>query len=301
MIGCRQKRFFTVFSILGMVICPLFALGQKQERREPPRQNIRQQTDNFIYVLSPMKLGCEALGIHLDLVTKGVAGDPMEAWEHIRLTDGSQSLLLQQLNDLRHHVRFTEGPTALRYVRLLTSPETWFLWNNGKIAVEIMEAGSASTLPNFGLDRQPLILTSPDKMEGIKGGFQSTGWMYDPRDHKMQLIRHSFQNGKDKEKVLRTMNPPDFTILGIGSRGILTHKAYQVGNFSAPSILPVNGGFQITRWLYVEDYSGTKGKESIQQVQEFVGTDGEYRQTVLKTLSPPPSLPDTHFSIPKFE
>jgi len=262
---------------------------------------MQQQIDNFIDVVSPMKLGCEAPGMHLDLVTKGLTGDPMEGWEHLRLTAGSQSSLLQQLNDLRHHVHITDGPTALRYVRLLTSPETWFLWNNGKLAVEILEAGAASTLPNFGLNREPLILTSPGKMESIKGGFQSTEWMYDPRNHKMQLIRHAFQNGKDRDKVLKTINPPDFTLLGTGRMGILTHKAYQAGNFSPLSISPVNGGFQITRWLFVEESSGMKRKESIQQVQEFVGTDGEYRQTILKTISPPPSLPDTRFSKPRFE
>ena len=84
------------------------------------------------------------------------------------------------------------------------------------------------------------------------------------------------------------------------SLGVLTRKAYRAGNFSPPSVVIVTGGFQITRWLFVEDYTGTKVKESVQQVQEFVGTDGEYRRTVIKTLSPPPSLPETHFSIPKF-
>ncbi len=119
-----------------------------------------------------MQLGCEAPGIRLDLVTSGMIGEPEEAWEHIRLTEGSKSLLLKQRNDLRHSVRIADGQTALRYVRLLTSPETWFLWKNGKLAVEILEADAASKLPNFGLRRLPATLTSTVSMDGIKGGSQ---------------------------------------------------------------------------------------------------------------------------------
>ncbi len=115
------------------------------------------------------------------------------------------------------------------------------------------------------------------------------------------MIRDTYKHGEDKYKVLKTMNRPDFAILGTGMMGILTHKAFHAGNFSPPSILPVNGGFQITRWLFVENYSSKKKKESVQQVQEFIGMEGEYRQTILKTISPPPSLPNTDFYVPKFE
>ena len=67
-----------------------------------------------------------------------------------------------------------------------------------------------------------------------------------------------------------------------------------------PSVVKVIGGFQITRWLFVEDNHGKRVKESVQQVQEFVGDDGEYRRTILKTMAPP-ALPQTNLFIPKFE
>lgn len=35
-----------------------------------------------------------------------------------------------------------------------------------KITVEILEASAAATLPNFGLNRQPLFLHSTNKMDG---------------------------------------------------------------------------------------------------------------------------------------
>ncbi len=279
----------------------MIMFGQKPLRKEPPSQSVQKQMYDYIYVVSPMKLGFEIPGFHLDLITKGVAGAPMEAWEHIRLMDGKKSLLLQQLNNLRHHVHITDVQTALRYVRLITSPETWFLWKNGKLAVEILEAGAASALPNFGLKRQPLIILSPVKTKSIKGGFQSTYWIYDPRDRKMQLMYEAYKNGKDRNKVLKTTNSPDFSILGNGMMGILTHKAYQTGNYSSPTIKSVDGGFQITRWLFVEAYSGSKDKESIQLVQEFVGTDGEYRRSILKTISNPDYPRECSISIPKFE
>ena len=106
-------------------------------------------------VLHPMTLGCELPGVHIDLVISGGVL-PMEAGERIRLSDGSQSILLRQFHDLRGHVRIMNASTALRIARLLTSPETWFLWDRGEAAAEIVEAKDALMLPNFGLTEQSL-------------------------------------------------------------------------------------------------------------------------------------------------
>lgn len=87
MTTCRQAMLFLMFSILAMAAYPRLATGQKQARSAAAEEKLRQQIDNFIYVLSLMKLGCENPGVRIELVTKGLAGFPMEAWEQIRMTD----------------------------------------------------------------------------------------------------------------------------------------------------------------------------------------------------------------------
>ena len=116
----------------------------------------------------------------------------------------------------------------------------------------------------------------------------------------MELIRNTFRNDQDKNTVLKTMKPPDLTLLGNGSMGILTRNDFRAEGFSPATFLPVSGGFQITRWLYVEDSQGEKQKRSVQQVQEFVGADGTYHRTV-QTTHMPPKLPNSQLSIPRFE
>ncbi len=253
---CQQclRAFLVLLLVFIMVLRPGHALEQRQPRpkrplSKPPSLDI----DNLISVLHPMILGCELPNAHLHLVIKGFAGFPMEGWEYIQLRDGRQARILHTLNDLRGHVSITDGPTALRYVRLLTSPETWFLWKQNRLEVEILEAGEALFLPNYGLQEQS----------------------------------HSFSS-------------PDFTLMGDGSMGILTRKAYRAGGFAPAAVVPVAGGFQITRWLYSEEIGDNREAGSARQIQEFVGADGTYRRTLLKTRSAP-SLPNAQLTIPKFE
>ena len=134
------------------------------------------------------------------------------------------SLLLRQLNDLRGHVHIADPQSALRYTRLLTAPATWFLWRRTQLEVEIIEGTQAYTLPNFGLRDHPIRLSSTATWEGIRGGFRTTQWQYDPLERKMQLVRHTYRYGRDADTVLKTMSPPDFSILGNGMFGILSRK-----------------------------------------------------------------------------
>ena len=158
-------------------------------------------------------------------------------------------------------------------------------------------------LPNFGLKEHPLLLNSPitRDMPTTRFSLASTAWRYDPRTRKMELVRSSFKHGPYREQILKAMNPPDFTLLGDGSMGVLTKSAYKQGGFSSAAVISVPGGFQITRWLYIEKSSGKQVTGSVRQVQEFVGSDGEYRRTVIKTfLTPPWSAQGANFSFPMF-
>ena len=250
-------------------------------------------------VLHNMTLGCEIPGVHLDIVCKDV-GLPIEAFEQIRLSHGDRSEMVRKLNDVRGYVHITDGSTALRYVRLLTSPETWFLWKERKqTEMEIMEAGDALARPNFGLHEHGTYLGSPLKPMRILGVDRIVYWQYDARSKKMELVEFPGSPGVDK--ALKTMSPPDLTILGDGMMGIVTRQAFRKGGFSPATVVAVPGGFQVTRWLYVESFPGEKRRRSIKQVQEYVGADGEYRQKVLKSPSKIPSLPDTNFSMMHFE
>jgi hypothetical protein len=248
-----------------------------------------------------MSLGCEAPGVHVDLVTVGMAMQPMEGCESIRATNASKSIVLKQLSDLRGYVRISDGLMALRYVRLITSPETWFLWRTGHLNVEILEAADAAAMANYGLKRESHLINASTRMVGnLSGPHYYSQWWYDPTTRKMQQYRQSNKSG-ERDKLLATMRNPDFTLLGTGDMGILTQADFRTGGFSRAVVTKVAGGYQVTRWLFVEDYNVKNVKQSAQLVQEFVATDGDYRRTVVREISPAPTLRDGRFYIPKFE
>ena len=78
-----------------------------------------------------------------------------------------------------------------------------------------------------------------------------------------------------------------------GWYGLLSDRAYRTGGFQPPVVRPVPGGYRIVRWVCV--YIGLQGA-AVEQWQEDVGPDGDYKRTVLKTRKPP-KLPDTTWYI----
>src|SRR5258708_4355259 len=86
----RRRRWLLIILLgLSLPFFPYEAHGQSRTHTQRPRQPIHSHEDNRVHVLHPMTVGCELPGVHLDLVTADVLGLPMEAWEHIRLSDGS--------------------------------------------------------------------------------------------------------------------------------------------------------------------------------------------------------------------
>jgi len=78
-----------------------------------------------------------------------------------------------------------------------------------------------------------------------------------------------------------------------GGEGVLSAQAYRRGGFTPTSVKSLNGGFEITRWLYFPG-SGS-GPGAVAHVRESVTADGTYRRVTL-TSSDPPHLPDTYWS-----
>lgn len=196
------------------------------------KKSIQMEQDRSIYELQPLRLGYERTGVHLDLVLQGMAGLPMQGWEHIALFDGKQTVVLTQLNQLRGYVHIPDGKAALRYVRLLTAPQTWLLWKHGVQQAELVEAIDAPKLPNFGLARvmnsSGMLLGgiahdtyhaagfTPATVQPVAGGFWVTRWLYvddrrkRPGRQMVQRVREFVGvDGEYKRTVLQSMPPPD--------------------------------------------------------------------------------------------
>ncbi len=78
----------------------------------------------------------------------------------------------------------------------------------------------------------------------------------------------------------------DWTPSLSGSLGRLSEVDFRNDHFEAVKVRQVPGGFSILRWTF----SGSLGHESdvwgsysIQKVKEFVGKDGDYKRSVVKT------------------
>ncbi len=215
------------------------------------------------------------------------------------MSTGDKSTIVRQIDDLRGHVSISDSATALRFARLLTSPETWFLWGQQEFAVEIVEAKDALLMPNFGPNKG-FVLNSwqvPGTVD-TRIGLESTEWRYDARTRKMMIIDYTKPARHTETTDTKTL--PDYTMLGDGSMGVLTQRAYRQGAFSPAAATPIQGGFQITRWLFIENHDSTPSVESLEQVREFIGEDGEYRRTTIRTVSPPSPLYGTSFRFPLF-
>jgi len=159
--------------------------------------DINAMMDNWVRVRRRMTIGCERPGVRLDLVLKGPACHPQEGSERIRLSEGGHVLFVKHLNDLQGHVAIHDSQTALKYVRLLTSSETWFIWNEGPCALEVLERNEARNIPRFGLHEEITLEEWGDVREGIMGvlsahTFHAAGFSHPVvtrTDHGFTIVR----------------------------------------------------------------------------------------------------------------
>jgi hypothetical protein len=234
------------------------------------------------FVAQQARLALEKPGVRINLIQTRFV-DPVQAGLRLQLVVGKQKMLLSNISQLRGQVEITHEEAALRYVRLLTSPQTWYLWR--KREMEVLEA---TTLPDvlaagFGIEG---VLLDPENGRG------DPYWLYDPYKKKFELVRHT---PEDKYIILKTEKYPDLSAYGTGYQGILSRKLFRAIGCTPPKTTAVKGGYEITRWLFNEEPTG-----SLRLVREFVGADGTYKRTVLqkKELS---SLFGFSLLIPTFE
>jgi hypothetical protein len=86
---------------------------------------------------------------------------------------------------------------------------------------------------------------------------------------------------------------------GSGYLGVVSREAYKIGPFSPARVQKLDGGYEITRWIFTKN-SRTK-EERIQKVKELVKTDGEYHRTILENRVPPHIPGVLRFWLPTFE
>jgi hypothetical protein len=252
-----------------------------------------------IRVIQTASFGFEKSNVKIELVrTKSV--DPDEAGHRLRVTDGSEVVLITGIGQLRGHVQIRSEQAALRFVRLQTSPETWYLFRGRE--VEIIESNMLHEIltPGFGARRvlvnlsgqiDKTLLRKPGK------GEESPYWLYEPETKSFEQIRHTKQ---DRYVAIKTDKRPDLSAYGDGSMGVLSSEAFKKGGFSSPEVLKAAGGYQITRWIYADGRFEKGRGERVQKIREVVGEDGAYTRAVLETKKPP-RLPGIQWLILTFE
>jgi hypothetical protein len=183
--------------------------------------------------VNPVHLGCERDQVRLGLFTVTACLTPLSPTEGIVLEQAGRLMRLQGLNQLRGLVRIVDGPSALRFVRLRTSPATWHTWPDRVREVEVVASSHLQSLPTFGLPklRYPPrhdasgylgILSdtayrgsqfTPPMVEEVDKGFRVSRWIY-RRDltHKtsvQQVQEVVMQDGAYRRTVITQMPPPD--------------------------------------------------------------------------------------------
>ncbi|MEO7719026.1 MAG: hypothetical protein ABIY70_22745 [Capsulimonas sp.] len=114
-------------------------------------------------------------------------GEPEEAFEYLGLVQSGKTKLVHSLAELRGSVEIKSGKDALDYVRLRTSPPTWFLWK-GRPTVEMAEKERAGEMTNYGLHaslasgvKPKAILgkagVSPATVQPLGQGYRVTRWL----------------------------------------------------------------------------------------------------------------------------
>jgi len=156
---------------------------------------------------------------------------PMEAHEKLLLNNKNHQKIIRQLNDLEGAVHIDSMTAALQYVRLRTSPSTWFTWNSSPI-VEVISTKQAAELPNYGLRKHTSstaksgfigIISNEDfsrgnfslaRVSANKNGFTVIRWLLatNQRKYEVKLIKEEVGfTGTYKFSILQVKAAPSLS------------------------------------------------------------------------------------------
>jgi len=99
-----------------------------------------------------VRLGLERPGSRLAVATVAPKSYIAASRERFVVVRGGASNVLRDLNDLRGHVRISSKSSALRFVRLRTTPRTFYFWPFFQQQKEVVSRRVAAQLPRYGVD-----------------------------------------------------------------------------------------------------------------------------------------------------
>lgn len=289
-----------VLGTLIVLVVGIFSPAQAQYSPKQARRAAWKDVDNYIEVLQRAHFGFEKPGVRIELIEKGLAGEPIEAWQHLQLVAGKQASLLKDIHQLQGHVVIKDAPSALRFVRLLTSPETWYLWRNGGREVEVVDSSTLHELLSPGFGKEGFALEKPSRRdEAFYTSLREDVkyWDYEPEKNHFEFIHHTRYG---RYVTLQTAKHPDLSAYGDGFMGIVAHKMFLAGGFTPPQVQQAAGGYQIMRWLFMDGGIDHRFDAAVTRIREFVGEDGVYKRTVLQKKAPP-NIPGIWWLIRTFE
>lgn len=248
----------------------------------------RAQVDPYAYVAHSKQFGFEARRGRFQLV--GGGGEPIESFLRIRYVEGSSSILLSKMEQLRGHASILNKRDALRFVRLRTAPDTFRLWRDGKLMTEIVD--TADVLPvielSFGLEN--VMFDEPGELFS-----DEAFWRYDA--HTRIFVKLKPPN---YGKALARSARPDVSKYGSGWNGFLSHTMFVKSGYSRPKVRRTSDGFVVERWLLVVNYRSDNPESTAALVRESVGADGAYsRKTLL--AKPVGGFPGVGLCIPRLK
>jgi len=94
---------------------------------------------------------------------------PVEAGQRLSVGRGKITHLVTSIRDLEGYVSIENTWDALKFVRLITSPETEYMWGAGQRTMEVISTDMLVGMPKFGTDMS-LHLLSPSTFNHGYGG-----------------------------------------------------------------------------------------------------------------------------------
>lgn len=225
--------FLPIACFLGLAGCNSNVRVEKSAHSQelstlPSKPGANQDT---IVSRKRVRLGCEKPGVRIDIADVYRAGFAGEQ-RRFCIKQQGRSELLNDLNQLKGLIQVDNADTALKIVRMRTSPASWRMWGGNKREVELVADSDVLTIPNFGLADYKKLRGSglfgvfpkksleaqgyaPAKVRKVGDGFIIALWIFsaDWKDGQWKNARvyyvseHLREDGEYKRTILKQRGP----------------------------------------------------------------------------------------------